>query len=48
VQPSVDPWDWIPGRALVEAAGGVCVIHDGWHIAARSPAFAHELAGIVT
>jgi myo-inositol-1(or 4)-monophosphatase len=47
VQPSVDPWDWVPGRALVEAAGGACVIHDGWHIAARSLAFADELAGIV-
>jgi myo-inositol-1(or 4)-monophosphatase len=35
-QPNVDPWDWLPGRLLVEEAGGVTAVLDGeprWHLA---------------
>ncbi|MEA2249067.1 MAG: monophosphatase [Solirubrobacteraceae bacterium] len=48
-QPNVSPWDWVPGAALVAAAGGRCVVLDGdpaWHIAG-SPALVSELAGLV-
>lgn len=34
VQPHPSPWDWLPGRLLVEAAGGTTqVTEDGWHLA---------------
>jgi myo-inositol-1(or 4)-monophosphatase len=35
-QPNVDPWDWLPGRLLVEEAGGTTAVLDGeprWHLA---------------
>jgi fructose-1,6-bisphosphatase/inositol monophosphatase family enzyme len=35
-QPNVSPWDWVPGAALIRAAGGEAVILDGepaWHVA---------------
>jgi myo-inositol-1(or 4)-monophosphatase len=35
-QPAVDDWDWLPGRILVEEAGGRCTVLDGtpaWHVA---------------
>jgi myo-inositol-1(or 4)-monophosphatase len=35
-QPNVDPWDWLPGRLLVEEAGGATAVLDGdpaWHLA---------------
>jgi len=35
-QPNVDPWDWLPGRILVEEAGGRCRVLPGtpaWHVA---------------
>jgi myo-inositol-1(or 4)-monophosphatase len=35
-QPDVDPWDWLPGRILVEEAGGRCRVLPGapaWHVA---------------
>jgi fructose-1,6-bisphosphatase/inositol monophosphatase family enzyme len=43
VQPDADPWDWTPGRALVEAAGGHCLVEGAWHVAAATPALADEL-----
>jgi myo-inositol-1(or 4)-monophosphatase len=43
-QPNVDPWDWLPGRLLVEEAGGRTAVLDGaplaWHIAAAPGTFA--------
>jgi myo-inositol-1(or 4)-monophosphatase len=43
-QPNVDPWDWLPGRLLVEEAGGRATVLDGqplaWHIAAAPGTFA--------
>jgi fructose-1,6-bisphosphatase/inositol monophosphatase family enzyme len=48
-QPNVSPWDWVPGAALVQAAGGRCVVLDGdpaWHIAG-APALVDELSGLV-
>jgi myo-inositol-1(or 4)-monophosphatase len=35
-QPNVDEWDWLPGRMLVEEAGGRCTVLPGspaWHVA---------------
>jgi myo-inositol-1(or 4)-monophosphatase len=35
-QPNVDPWDWVPGAALVRGAGGEALVLDGepsWHLA---------------
>jgi myo-inositol-1(or 4)-monophosphatase len=35
-QPDVDPWDWLPGRILVEESGGRCRVLPGapaWHVA---------------
>jgi myo-inositol-1(or 4)-monophosphatase len=48
-QPNVSPWDWVPGAALVRAAGGEAVILDGdpaWHVAGPSGLVA-ALAAIV-
>jgi myo-inositol-1(or 4)-monophosphatase len=45
-QPNVDDWDWLPGRMLVEEAGGSCTVLEGapaWHVAG-SPAVAGGLA----
>jgi myo-inositol-1(or 4)-monophosphatase len=43
-QPNVDPWDWLPGRLLVEEAGGRTAVLDGdplrWHVAAAPGTFA--------
>jgi myo-inositol-1(or 4)-monophosphatase len=43
VQPHVDPWDWQPGRLLVEEAGGRAAVIDGpslrWHVAAAPRTF---------
>jgi myo-inositol-1(or 4)-monophosphatase len=43
-QPNVDPWDWLPGRLLVEEAGGRTAVLDGrplaWHLAAAPGTFA--------
>ena len=42
-QPHVDPWDWLPGRLLVEEAGGRAAVIDGaslrWHVAAAPQTF---------
>jgi myo-inositol-1(or 4)-monophosphatase len=42
-QPNVDPWDWLPGRLLVEEAGGrTAVVGDAplrWHVAAAPRTF---------
>jgi myo-inositol-1(or 4)-monophosphatase len=42
-QPYVDPWDWLPGRLLVEEAGGrTAVIGDAllpWYVAAAPRTF---------
>jgi myo-inositol-1(or 4)-monophosphatase len=42
-QPHVDPWDWLPGRLLVEEAGGRAAVIDGaplrWHVAAAPGTF---------
>jgi myo-inositol-1(or 4)-monophosphatase len=48
-QPNVSPWDWIPGAALVRAAGGAAEVLDGdpaWHLAGP-PDLVAELAAIV-
>ncbi|MEA2286838.1 MAG: monophosphatase [Solirubrobacteraceae bacterium] len=48
-QPNVSAWDWVPGAAIVSAAGGRCVVLDGdpaWHIAG-APALVAELADLV-
>ncbi|MEA2392346.1 MAG: monophosphatase [Solirubrobacteraceae bacterium] len=49
-QPDVDPWDWLPGRLLVEEAGGRTAVVEGedlrWHVAAAPGTFA-ELRGLV-
>jgi myo-inositol-1(or 4)-monophosphatase len=45
VQPNVDPWDWLPGRLLVEESGGATVVVGGdpaWHLAG-APALVAEL-----
>jgi myo-inositol-1(or 4)-monophosphatase len=42
-QPNVDPWDWVPGRLLVEEAGGRTAVLEGdpltWHVAAAPGTF---------
>jgi myo-inositol-1(or 4)-monophosphatase len=49
-QPNVDPWDWLPGRLLVEEAGGLTAVLDGdplaWHVAAAPGTF-DELCGLL-
>jgi myo-inositol-1(or 4)-monophosphatase len=50
-QPNVDPWDWLPGRLLVEEAGGRAGVLDGepltWHVAAAPGTF-DELCDLVS
>ena len=50
-QPNVDPWDWLPGRLLVEEAGGrAAVLGDAplrWHVAAAPRTF-DELAALLS
>ena len=39
IQPQTDPWDWLPGRLLVEEAGGTTrIVHKDvrWHVAGSS------------
>jgi myo-inositol-1(or 4)-monophosphatase len=49
-QPHVDPWDWQPGRLLVEEAGGRTAVVAGdplaWHVAAAPGTF-DELAALL-
>ena len=48
-QPNVSPWDWIPGAALVRAAGGAAEILAGdpaWHLAG-APDLVAGLARVV-
>jgi myo-inositol-1(or 4)-monophosphatase len=48
-QPNVSPWDWVPGAALVRAAGGRATVLDGdpaWHVAGP-PALVDELAALL-
>jgi myo-inositol-1(or 4)-monophosphatase len=48
-QPNVSPWDWVPGAALVTAAGGEAIVLDGdpaWHLAGP-PELVAALAAIV-
>ena len=48
-QPDVDPWDWLPGRLLVEEAGGRCLVLPGapaWHLAG-APDVAGALAELL-
>lgn len=50
VQPSTDPWDWLPGALLVTEAGGEARTVDKdvrWHIAGAS-ALVDELVGLLT
>ncbi|HMI69007.1 MAG TPA: inositol monophosphatase family protein [Solirubrobacteraceae bacterium] len=50
-QPTVDPWDWLPGRLLVEEAGGRAAVLDDaplrWHVAAAPRTF-DELAALLS
>jgi myo-inositol-1(or 4)-monophosphatase len=50
-QPNVDDWDWLPGRLLVEEAGGRTAVIDGdplrWHVAAAHGTF-DELRAVLT
>jgi myo-inositol-1(or 4)-monophosphatase len=50
-QPHVDPWDWLPGRLLVEEAGGrTAVFGDAslrWHVAAAPTTF-DELVALLS
>ena len=50
-QPHVDPWDWLPGRLLVEEAGGRATVIDGaalrWHVAAAPRSF-DELVALLS
>ena len=50
-QPNVDPWDWLPGRLLVEEAGGRVAVIDGdpltWFVAAAPGTF-EELVALVS
>jgi myo-inositol-1(or 4)-monophosphatase len=50
-QPHVDPWDWLPGRLLVEEAGGRTAVIDGqtlrWYVAAAPGTFA-ELEALLS
>ncbi len=49
-QPNVDEWDWLPGRLLVEEAGGRTAVIDGepltWYLAAAPGTF-EELRGLL-
>jgi myo-inositol-1(or 4)-monophosphatase len=42
-QPNVDPWDWLPGRLLVEEAGGRAAVLEGdplaWFVAGAPGTF---------
>lgn len=48
VQEDCSPWDWLPGRALVDGAGGAAVVveRDGhtWHLAGTPTAVAEAAA----
>jgi myo-inositol-1(or 4)-monophosphatase len=50
-QPHVDPWDWLPGRLLVEEAGGRAAVLDDaplrWHVAAAPRTF-DELVALLS
>jgi myo-inositol-1(or 4)-monophosphatase len=50
-QPSVDPWDWLPGRLLVEEAGGRAAVIEGdpltWFVAGAPGTF-DELCALVS
>jgi myo-inositol-1(or 4)-monophosphatase len=50
-QPHVDPWDWLPGRLLVEEAGGRTAVLDGgplrWYVAAAPGTF-DELVALLS
>jgi myo-inositol-1(or 4)-monophosphatase len=50
-QPHVDPWDWLPGRLLVEEAGGRTAVLDAaplrWH-AAAAPGTFDELRALLS
>jgi myo-inositol-1(or 4)-monophosphatase len=50
-QPNVDPWDWLPGRLLVEEAGGHTAVVDGdpltWFVAGAPGTF-EELVALVS
>ena len=50
-QPHVDPWDWLPGRLLVEEAGGRATVLDDaalrWHVAAAPRSF-DELVALLS
>ena len=50
-QPNVDPWDWLPGRLLVEEAGGRAAVIDGdpltWFVAGAPGTF-EELVALVS
>ena len=50
-QPNVDAWDWLPGRLLVQEAGGRTAVIDGdplaWFVAAAPGTF-DELVALVS
>lgn len=50
-QPNVYAWDWLPGRLLVEEAGGRTAVLDGdplrWHVAAAPDTF-DELVALLS
>jgi myo-inositol-1(or 4)-monophosphatase len=50
-QPNVDTWDWLPGRLLVQEAGGRAAVIDGdpltWFVAAAPGTF-EELVALVS
>ena len=49
VQPDPDPWDWLPGSLLVEAAGGATAVvgaGPAWHVAGPT-ALVDELATVL-
>ena len=50
VQPDPDPWDWLPGSLLVEAAGGATAVvgaGPAWHVAGPT-ALVDALATLLT
>lgn len=50
VQPDPDPWDWLPGSLLVEAAGGATAVvgaGPAWHVAGPT-ALVDALAALLT